>query len=97
MLGTHRGLLAPQLMHEHITRDRLVRPQQQDDQQRTQPWAANVNHPAVRADLKLPENPVVDHVAASPTLTVRPSPQCTVQEIVRDRSMQVLAPVVRFL
>jgi len=53
-------------MDQHVTRDRLVRPQQQDDQQGALLRTADLDHAPVRGDLQRPENPVVDHAAALP-------------------------------
>ena len=54
-------LVSPQLVGQEVARDRLVCPEQENDEQRTQLRPADVDLLAVHADFERPEDSIVDH------------------------------------
>ncbi len=68
MLGARWGMLAPQLVHEQVTMNRLVYIQEQDRQQRPLLPAAQVGGGPVDGDFQLPQQAITDHFTPPSTV-----------------------------
>ena len=75
MLGARWGMLAPQLVYEHVTVNRLVRVQQQDRQQRPLLQATQVDGGPVDGDFQRPQQAITDHVASPKAQSSTPGPR----------------------
>src|SRR5262249_30997608 len=65
--GTWWGMLAPELVDEYITMNRLVRVEQQNREQAPLFRAADVHHVSVEDNFERPEQAIVDHSPHFPT------------------------------